>query len=100
MEEKLDEIISLLRTLIHLREIRNDCNEDHTYQYFAASCELLGVSDDEVYEDYLAERAKNGDELPPVSLRTLRRAIRSARPDYELKNSTWNGEPVRVWRRK
>lgn len=100
MEEKLDEIISLLRTLVHLREVRLDCNEDHTYQYFAATCELLGVSDTEVYEDYLAERVKNGDNLPPVSLRTLRRAIKSARPEYELKNTTWDGEQVRVWRKK
>lgn len=102
IEEKLNEIIKLLRMQTHLREaaMRSPDVEDKTYAYFAATCDLLGVTDDEVYEDYLLAKEENGDDMPPVSRRKLRRAIKDAQPGYVLKNTTWKGEDVRVWRRK
>ena len=102
IEIKLDEIIKLLRMQTHLKEasMRSIDVEDKTYAYFAATCDLLGITDEEIYEDYLEAKKENGDDLPPVSVRKLRRAIKDAQPGYVLKNTTWEGEQVRVWRKK
>ena len=102
IEKKLDEIIRLLRMQTHLREatMRAPDVEDKTYAYFAATCDLLGITDNEVYEDYLDAKKENGDDLPPVSIRKLTKAIKDAQPGFVLRNTTWEGEQVRVWRRK
>lgn len=102
IEEKLDEIIMLLKRLTNTTSAREHSGygEDATYAYFAATCDLLGATDEEVYQDYLDAKEENGDELPPVNMRKLIRAIKEARPEYMLKNTTWGGEQVRVWKKK
>lgn len=102
IEDKLDEIILLLKRLNNMKSAResNGYGEDETYSYFAATCDLLGVTEEEVYQDYLDAKEENGDELPPVNIRKLNKAIKSARPDYVLRNTTWGGEQLRIWKKK